>query len=101
MTTHMFIFEIPAAKGALAIGGVMLGSGLAVRGAELLADATIGNSSSVELGVLAAACGGVWYLGRVLQRLQDGNKANGKRLSRIERKLGISEDSDDSDKEDE
>ena len=53
------------------MGGFVLGAGLLGMELAVLADATIGNATPVELGTVVAVAGGVWYLGRALQRLED------------------------------
>lgn len=95
-----YMLEVPVVKLAVGMIAVMAGSGLAARGALALADSTIGDSTPVTIGVVAIGIGGVWYLATTLQRLRDDSRSTSRRLSRIERKMGISESEDADDRDD-
>jgi len=64
----------------------------------MLAADLINEQTALPLTIVCAVGGGCWYLSGFLRGLKDGQKATNKRISRIERKMGISED-DDSDDE--
>ncbi len=69
---------------AVVLGGSRLG---------LLAE-SIGQNTPVDLCIVGAAVTASFYVGMMLQGLRDGQKATDKRLSRIEKKMGISEETE-------
>lgn len=68
----------------------MVMTGVVVSGGSLaiIAD-TIGDSTTVQIGLVGGLCLGVFYAGATLQKLKDGQSATNRRLDRIERRLDI------------
>lgn len=60
----------------------------------LFATDIINEQTAMPLALVAAVGGGCWYVGSAFQSLRDGQDSTHKRLSRIERKLHISEEDD-------
>ena len=69
------------------LGARMAGGG----GVMVLVAEVIGDNTKVTIGLVGSLLVGVWLLSGKLQKLSDGQQSSSKRLSRIERKLGISE----------
>ena len=83
------------AVGIIAAGTV--GGGILAEGAQI----TLGSTTPIELGVVIGFVVGVFYAGRTLQKIVDGQKQTHRRLVRIERKLHIDDGPTDEDQDDE
>jgi len=81
---------IPTIKAGATLATLSIGGGLAT----MLAEVNIGDSTTIQIGLVGGLVVGVFFAGCTLQKLKDGQRAANKRLSRIERKLQIEEDED-------
>jgi len=94
--SNMFQY-ISGAKAVGVIAAGAVGGGLLAQGAQ----ATLGSTTPIELGVVIGFVVGVFYAGRMLQRILDGQKQTHRRLVRIERKLHIDDGPTDDDQDNE
>ena len=85
------MIEVPAT--------IKLGAGIAgFAGFGVLADTVVSESSSLTIGLVVlvggAICGGIWSIGRLLQRLEDGQTQMKREIKEIKARLKILNDED-------
>ena len=92
--TNQIMLELPALKLAGTIAAVVFGTG----SFAMVADAMVSESTPISLGLIVGAsvgvCGGIWFLGRMLQKLEDGQREMKSQIKEIKVKLKIHKDED-------
>jgi FtsH-binding integral membrane protein len=83
-------------RGGLVTTGVVVAGSLAT----ILAQTVIGDSTGLQIGLVGGLLIGVFWAGRQMQRITDGQKQTHRRLLRIERKLHIDDGTTDDYNED-